>query len=28
VIFLPRLAEEINKQEIEPAMISCEDRKS
>jgi lysine-ketoglutarate reductase/saccharopine dehydrogenase-like protein (TIGR00300 family) len=27
-IFLPRLAEEINKQEMEPEMISCEDRKS
>ncbi len=27
-IFLPRLAEEINKQEMEPAVISCEDRKS
>ena len=27
-IFLPRLAEEINRQEMEPEMISCEDRKS
>ena len=27
-IFLPRLAEEINKQEMDPEMISCEDRKS
>jgi lysine-ketoglutarate reductase/saccharopine dehydrogenase-like protein (TIGR00300 family) len=27
-IFLPRLAEEINKQEMAPEMISCEDRKS
>jgi lysine-ketoglutarate reductase/saccharopine dehydrogenase-like protein (TIGR00300 family) len=27
-IFLPRLAEEINKQEMAPEMISCEDHKS